>query len=428
MSKTGIIGAMNPSIPFTPALLQSLARQHGTPLWVYDAATIRQRIAALRAFDTIRFAQKANSNTHLLRLMREQGVVVDAVSRGEIERALAAGYTAAPDAQGAPHRASGIVFTADLFDHATLATVVRHRVPVNAGSIDMLHQLGGFSPAHPVWLRINPGFGHGHSNKTNTGGEHSKHGIWHTELPAALAAVAQHGLQLVGLHMHIGSGVDYIHLQQVCSAMVDLVKASGADVQAISAGGGLSIPYQAGEAPIDTAHYFSLWDAARRQIAAHLGHPVHLEIEPGRYLVAEAGVLLTEVRATKSMGSKHFTLVDAGFSDLMRPAMYGAYHAMSLIPGDATPRAALETVVAGPLCESGDVFTQAEGGVVLTRELPTAHVGDLLVLHDAGAYGASMSSNYNSRPLAAEVLVDGDTQRVIRRRQTVEELLSLEAI
>lgn len=186
--------------PFSNALLQTLARQHGTPLWVYDAATIRARIAELRAFDTIRFAQKANSNTHLLRLMREQGVVVDAVSRGEIERALAAGYTAAPDAQGA----SGIVFTADLFDAATLDTVVRHRVPVNAGSIDMLHQLGAVSPGHPVWLRINPGFGHGHSNKTNTGGEHSKHGIWHADLAAALEAIAQHGLHLVGLHMHIG--------------------------------------------------------------------------------------------------------------------------------------------------------------------------------------------------------------------------------
>jgi diaminopimelate decarboxylase len=414
--------------PFSNTLLQTLASQHGTPLWVYDAATIRQRIAELRAFDTIRFAQKANSNIHLLRLMREQGVVVDAVSRGEIERALAAGYTAAPDAQGA----SGIVFTADLFDHATLATVVQHRVPVNAGSIDMLHQLGAVSPGHAVWLRINPGFGHGHSNKTNTGGEHSKHGIWHAELEDALAAVKQHGLQLVGLHMHIGSGVDYAHLQEVCQAMVQLVKrateSGGIDMQAISAGGGLSIPYREGEPRIDIAHYFNLWDGARREIADHLGHAVHLELEPGRFLVAEAGVLLAEVRATKPMGTNHFTLLDAGFSDLMRPSMYGAFHGMSLIPADATPRATVDTVVAGPLCESGDVFTQAEGGVVLTRALPQARVGDLLVLHDAGAYGASMSSNYNSRPLAAEVLVDGDAHRLIRRRQTVAELLALESV
>jgi diaminopimelate decarboxylase len=411
--------------PFSPAQLRTLATQHGTPLWVYDAQTIRQRIADLQRFDTVRFAQKANSNLHLLRLMREQGVVVDAVSRGEIQRALAAGFTAAPNAQGA----SGIVFTADLLDHATLDTVVAHQIPVNAGSIDMLGQLGQRSPGHRVWLRINPGFGHGHSNKTNTGGEHSKHGIWHTELPAALAAVKAHGLHLVGLHMHIGSGVDYGHLQEVCAAMVALVKTSGADLEAISAGGGLSIPYQADEPRIDTDHYFSLWDAARREIASHLGHEVHLELEPGRYLVAEAGVLLTEVRATKHQGGQHFTLVDAGFSDLMRPSMYGAFHGMSLIPADGDEsRSRRATVVAGPLCESGDVFTQGEGGVVHTRDLPEARVGDLLVLHDAGAYGASMSSNYNSRPLIAEVLVDGDAHRLIRRRQTVDELLALESV
>src|SRR5450830_1919730 len=162
---------------FSPAQLGSLAEQFGTPLWVYDAATIGQRIAQLSNFDTVRFAQKACSNIHILKLMREQGVKVDAVSRGEIERALAAGYST-----GGTH--SEIVFTADVMDEATLATVVEHRVPVNAGSIDMLHQLAAASPGHAVWLRINPGFGHGHSNKTNTGGEHSKHGIWHTDLLA----------------------------------------------------------------------------------------------------------------------------------------------------------------------------------------------------------------------------------------------------
>ena len=417
--------------PFSPALLRSLAAEHGTPLWVYNAPTIRERIADLKRFDTVRFAQKANSNLHLLRLMREQGVVVDAVSRGEIERALAAGYTAAPNAQGAP----GIVFTADLFDHATLDTVVKHGIPVNAGSIDMLGQLGARSPGHRVWLRINPGFGHGHSNKTNTGGEHSKHGIWHTELPAALAAVAHHGLKLVGLHMHIGSGVDYSHLEQVCTAMVDLVKTSGADVQAISAGGGLSIPYTPGGDRIDTAHYFSLWDAARNAVAQHLGHAVHLEIEPGRFLVAESGALLTQVRASKHQGSQHFVLVDAGFGDLMRPAMYGAHHEMTVLPASGELPANAPThpsVVAGPLCESGDVFTQGEGGVVLTRDLPTAQVNDYLVIHDTGAYGASMSSNYNSRPLIAEVLVGPTTgngqqpARLIRRRQRMDELLALE--
>ncbi len=449
-----MIGAMtstNPNpgtaaaIHFKPASvaadeLQRLAQQHGTPLWVYDADTVRQRIQALRPFDVIRYAQKANSNIHLLRLMRAEGVKVDAVSLGEIERALLAGYVSGAmcgatraAAEGPPGEDHGeIVFTADLLDAATLHCVLRERIPVNAGSIDMLHQLGARSPGHAVWLRINPGFGHGHSNKTNTGGEHSKHGIWHADVPAALAAITQHGLKLIGLHMHIGSGVDYSHLQQVCQAMVALAANVVLPIQAISAGGGLSVPYRENDASIDTAHYFSLWDDARRQIAAARGHAIQLEIEPGRYLVAEAGVLLAEVRATKAMGANHFVLVDAGFNDLMRPSMYGSHHGISLLPAAGSASAASRplqaSVVAGPLCESGDVFTQGEGGVVLSRELPQAKVGDLLVFHDAGAYGASMSSNYNTRPLAAEVLVDGGQARLIRRRQTVQELLALECV
>jgi diaminopimelate decarboxylase len=414
--------------PFSSSTLAHIAKAHGTPLWAYDSATIKRQIAALRQFDVVRFAQKANSNTHILRLMRAQGVLVDAVSLGEIERALAAGY------QPGLHQGHyEIVFTADLLDRATLARVVELGIPVNCGSADMLDQLGAAHPGHPVWLRINPGFGHGHSNKTNTGGEHSKHGIWHAELPQALAKVRANGLQLIGLHMHIGSGVDYVHLQEVCGAMealVATVKAQGMDVSAISAGGGLSIPYQAGEPQIDTAHYFSCWDAARQRIATSLGHPVTLELEPGRYLVAESGVLVSEVRASKDVGSNHFVLVDAGFSDLMRPSMYGAFHGISVITaaGEASTAPAKDTVVAGPLCESGDVFTQGEGGVVQTRSLPAAQVGDLLVFHDAGAYGASMSSNYNTRPLIPEVLVEDGEVRVIRRKQTVAELLALESV
>ncbi len=415
--------------PFAPTTLASLAQQHGTPLWVYNAATIQRQVQALRQFDVVRFAQKANSNTHILRLMKSLGVVVDSVSLGEVERALAAGFT-----PGLHNGHAEIVFTADLLDRTTLPYLVELGIPVNCGSIDMLDQLGAASPGHPVWLRINPGFGHGHSNKTNTGGEHSKHGIWHGDLVAALETVRRNGLALQGLHMHIGSGVDYTHLQEVCGAMVDLVrtvKAQGLDLSAISAGGGLSIPYQAGEPTIDTAHYFSLWDAARRQIAQDLGHPVGLELEPGRYLVAESGVLVAEVRATKSQGSQHFVMVDAGFSDLARPAMYGSFHGMEILHADGTPAtgAVQPTVVAGPLCESGDVFTQGEGGVVLQRELPAARVGDLLVVHDTGAYGASMSSNYNTRPLIPEVLVETNGQaRLIRRKQTVAELIALEAV
>ncbi|MFC7779361.1 diaminopimelate decarboxylase [Pantoea sp. GCM10028869] len=411
----------NSETALTAANLLPLAQRYAGPFWAYDAAIIQQRIAQLGAFDVVRFAQKACSNIHILRLMRAAGVKVDSVSLGEIERAIAAGYQPGGE---------DIVFTADVFDQPTLTRIAELKVPVNAGSVDMLHQLGELSPGHAVWLRINPGFGHGHSQKTNTGGENSKHGIWHSDLPLALAAIQQHGLRLVGLHMHIGSGVDYGHLQQVCDAMVDQVVAFGQDLEAISAGGGLSIPYRFDEEAIDTQHYYGLWNGARERIAAHLGHAVKLEIEPGRFLVAESGVLVSQVRAVKEMGSRHFVLVDAGFSDLMRPSMYGSYHHISLLPvdGRALGDATVESVVAGPLCESGDVFTQLEGGKVETRALPVAQVGDYLVFHDTGAYGASMSSNYNSRPLIPEVLFENGAAREIRRAQTIQELLALELI
>ncbi len=410
---------MYPEFIDQPRRLHRLAEEHGTPLWVYKADVIAERIRQLRQFDVIRFAQKACSNIHILSFLRESGVLVDAVSAGEIERAVAAGY--------APNQ---IVFTCDVFDRHSLAQVVERRIDVNAGSIDMLEQLGACAPGHRAWLRINPGFGHGHSAKTNTGGENSKHGIWHEDAPRALAVIRKHGLKLVGLHMHIGSGVDYSHLAQVCGAMVDLVVRLDVDIEAISAGGGLAIPYRPGEATVDTSHYFTLWNEARRAIEAHLLHPVSLEIEPGRYLVAESGVLLAEVRATKAMGSKHYVLADAGFNDLMRPAMYGSFHGISVIDAQGALKVGgmQASIVGGPLCESGDVFTQGEQGVVAPVALPRAQVGDLLVFHDAGAYGASMSSGYNTRPLAAEVLIEGDTSRLVRRRQTVAELIALERV
>jgi diaminopimelate decarboxylase len=409
----------------TPELLSEIARRYGTPVYVYDASSVRRQLRTLEPFDRVRYAQKACPNLHLLRLLRSEGALVDCVSLGELERALLAGF--APHPQG--HE---IVFTADILTEEVLTRVVETGVPVNAGSADMLTQLGERQRRHPVWLRVNPGFGHGHSKKTNTGGESSKHGIWHETLPDALARVRAYDLDLVGLHMHIGSGVDTEHLGRVCDAMVGQVerlKAAGHDLRAISAGGGLPVPYRKGDPELDPAAHFRLWNDARRRIEGLLGHPVTLEIEPGRYLVAAAGVLLSEVRALKDVGANHFTLVDAGFNDLMRPTLYGSHHEISLIPrvGSLAGRPVRPSIVAGPLCESGDVFTQDSSGNVTPRDFPAATVGDLLVFSDAGAYGASMSSNYNSRPLPPEVLVDGSDIRLIRRRQTINELLALES-
>lgn len=398
------------------------ARALGTPLWLYEAEPIRQRARQLAAFDCVRYAQKANSNIHVLRLLRGMGVMVDAVSLGEIERALRAGYVPGTEAHE-------IVFTADIIDAATLARVVELGIPVNCGSPDMLRQVGLARPGHPVWLRINPGFGHGHNRKTNTGGPSSKHGIWHEEFEDSLRLVDEYGLRLVGLHMHIGSGVDYGHLHRVCDSMLDAVRRANRPLDAISAGGGLSVPYRPGEPEIDIAEYYAAWNKTRLDAEQITGGPIRLELEPGRYLVANAGLLIAEVRSVKQVADKHFVLIDAGFSDLARPIIYGSYHEIGFVTPAGLPVSGpvQAMAVAGPLCEAGDVFTQHDGGFVEFRDLPLPAVGDFAILRDTGAYGAAMSSNYNSRPLAPEVMLDGGTLSIIRKRQTIEQLLDLEA-
>ncbi len=400
-----------------------LVRQFGTPTYIYDEDLILQRIADLRRFDVIRYAQKACSNLAILDVMRRSGVLVDTVSSGEILRALRAGY--APQGDPPP-----IVYTADIFDRTALQMCLDHRLHVNVGSPDMIDQYGAMAPGSDLTLRVNPGFGHGHSQKTNTGGPQSKHGIWHEQLADCKQRARRHDLTITGIHMHIGSGTDLEHLSQVCGAMERAVHAVGDSVRMVSAGGGLPIPYRPEEQYVDLGEYFRLWDETRLRLASDLDHSVRLEIEPGRYLVAESGYLVTEIRAIKRMGENLFYLVDAGFNNLARPILYGAYHPMSLAAGDgdSTDRPLCDAVIGGPLCESGDIFTQEEGGFVCTRQLPEARVGDLLVIECAGAYGFVMSSNYNSKPLAAEVLVRDQQPLLIRTRQSLEELISGELI
>ncbi len=402
--------------PFDDELLRTLAREHGTPLFVYSADIIAARTRELAGFDVVRYAQKANSNLAILALLRRLGAQVDAVSAGEVARALRAGF--------APRE---IVFTADLFDAPALELVARTPVEVNAGSSAMLAQLARVRPKASVILRINPGFGHGHDRKVNTGGESSKHGIWHTELAATLDLARSLELRVRGLHVHIGSGSDLDNLTRVCAALQEFARRLGPELELISAGGGLPIPYRVDEPRLDVERLTRSWRDVKRVLESVAGHPIQLEVEPGRYLVAESGVLLTQVRGIKRTGSFDYALVDAGFHNLVRPAMYGAYHQISAV-GHAATAHTHPQVVAGPLCESADVFTQERGGTLVPQALPRVREGDLLCIHDAGAYAMSMASNYNSQPLAAEILVENGTPRVIRRRQTIDELFSNESL
>lgn len=402
--------------------ITEIARRFGTPTYVYDAAKIIERIDDLKSFDYVRFAQKACSNLAILDLARRRGALVDAVSAGEIHRAIAAGYVP----QGDP---PPIVYTADLFDHDSLEAVVSQGIHVNCGSPDMIDQLGERAPGRTITLRVNPGFGHGHSRKTNTGGEQSKHGIWHEQLMDCLRRADHHGLSVTGIHLHIGSGTDLEHLSQVCGALEKLALEIGRSLTSLSAGGGLPTRYKPEDTYVDLDVYWRLWDATRRRLEAAFGHKLHLEVEPGRYLVAESGYLISEIRAVKKMGGNTFYLVDAGFNNLARPILYGSYHPISI--AFANPREnghTQEVVVGGPLCESGDIFTQADGGFVQTRALPAARVGDFLVIECAGAYGAAMGSNYNSKPLAAEVMVQAGDAHLIRERQSLGDLIRGERI
>ncbi len=225
-----------------------LANEFGTPTFVYDASMIAQRIADLQAFDCVRYAQKACSNLAIVDFVRRQGALVDSVSAFEVRRALSAGYSA----QGDP---PPVVYTADVFDAQTLDLVIEKEIHVNCGSPDMIDQYGSRAPDREITLRINPGFGHGHSQKTNTGGEQSKHGIWHEQLGDCVARARKYGLKVTGLHMHIGSGTDLEHLSQLCGAMEKAAAAPGGDLKSISAGGGLPIAYPQNESYVDLDGY-----------------------------------------------------------------------------------------------------------------------------------------------------------------------------
>ncbi|WP_309473806.1 diaminopimelate decarboxylase [Acinetobacter bereziniae] len=402
-------------------IIQEIRHDFGTPFWLYDESKILKRIESLKQFDVIRYAQKANSNIHILKIMLKNQVCVDSVSLGEIEKATLAGFS---NKEG---RASSIVYTSDMIDAETIRRVIELNIPINAGSPQMLEQIGRVKEGHSVWLRINPGFGHGHSNKTNTGGINSKHGIWHESLNECYELIEKYKLNLVGLHMHIGSGVDYDHLAMVCDAMVKHAKECPFPIQAISAGGGISVPHTDNEKDIDIEKYFSIWDKARKEIESFYKKKITLEIEPGRLLVSDSGYLVTEIRALKKMGSNNFVITNSGFNDLMRPAMYGSSHKISLIKNKDTKEQTIQSsIIAGSLCESGDVFTQDSLGIPQKVSIPTPQVEDLIVIHNCGAYGASMSSNYNSKLLSPEFLLRKSKYEIIRKKQSFEQLFQLE--
>jgi diaminopimelate decarboxylase len=399
-----------------------LASRFGTPLYVYDASVIRAQIENVReAFAGLPFrpfyAMKANSNLSILRLVHEHGFGCDAVSPGEIFLALRAGFT--PDE---------IWFTCSNVSDEDLLAIPDPRIVVNVNSMSEIDRCLALALPNPIALRINPDVGAGHHADVITAGESVKFGIDLAEVETARMLVEDSGRSVVGLHAHIGSGVDTPGpLLDSASRLLQL--ATGFEhLRWINFGGGMSIPYRPGEREFPIAEY----GAELTRLAAPFLRARNLTaiLEPGRYIAAPSGTLLARVTTKRISAGVEWVGVDTGFNHLVRPSKYDAYHhilnatrgseaSLRTSWDDSRPRE--EVVVAGNLCESGDVFTR-EKGRVATRRLDPVNVGDLLAFCDAGAYGFSMASHYNARLLPAEVMVDGGDARVIRQRQDVEEL------
>jgi diaminopimelate decarboxylase len=403
-----------PSEEFDGVDLHALARRVSTPTHVYSASAIRQRIAALqdalRGMDAqVCYAVKANSNIATLQLMAQAGIGADIVSAGELERSLRAGI--------APARIvfSGVGKTDEEIDRALAVGVARF----NVESRDELQALQRQACARQVVahaaVRINPDVDAQTHAKISTGRSENKFGVGIDEARHWFADATRFPhVRLDGLHVHIGSQIlslDPIRLalQRVAAFWRELA-AAGYPIASIDVGGGLGVCYRAGiDRALDATDYA---DAIRT--ALH-GFDGRILLEPGRWLVAEAGMLLTRVIRIKHGEQRTFLVLDAAMNDLLRPSLYGAWHDIVRI-GDE-PRAMARYDIVGPVCESGDTLAQA-------RDLPECAAGDLLTIRNTGAYGASMASTYNSRPLAAEVLVDNGRFAIVRRRQDVDEMIA----
>ncbi len=414
-------------------VIKRVVQAAGTPVWVYDAGMLRRQVGAVLgatrpAGVQVRYAMKACPATRVLREMRALGVWIDAVSGNEVLRARHAGFLGG----GEP---PVILFTSDVFRDQAQAVVMAEGVLPNLGSPGMVQELARAGYRGPIGLRVNPGFGHGHVPACDTGGPSSKHGIWWNQAADTARAAVQAGQRVVMLHAHIGSGAEPAelfdnlrHLVTVFAALFDSLP----DVEAVSLGGGVPYNYHDPHAQIDLSQLTDLLLTARPQLEAAARRPLRLEIEPGRFLVASAGCLVTRVTDVKHTETNArgpgmtYVMVDAGMTDLLRRALYGAYHRMSVL-GTGADRIPEPLVVAGPLCESGDVFTRQADAILAPRHLPRPDPGDVLIVHDVGAYGYAMSSNYNSIGRAPQVWLEEDgSWQWMSRRETLADLLRTE--
>ena len=393
--------------------LRRLAERVPTPFHAYSANAIRGRIAglqqALQGMDTMLcYAVKANSNLAVLQLMADAGVGADIVSSGELWRALHAGIPAERIVF------SGVGKTAREIAEALAAGIQRFNLE-SADELDMLQTLAAeLSVTARAAVRINPDVDAQTHAKISTGKAENKFGVSIDEARRWFAHAARFpNVRLDGLHVHIGSQILSVEPFRLALARVAAfwreLEATGHAIASIDVGGGLGVRYRDGQAPIEPEIYAGV---IREALAGFHGR---ILLEPGRYLVAEAGVLLTRVVRIKQGERRRFLVLDAAMNDLLRPSLYDAWHDIVALVDEPRPRHRYDGV--GPVCETGDTFA-------VDRELPELRAGDLVLIRTTGAYGAAMASTYNSRPLAAEVLLDRGRHAIVRRRQTFEDMVA----
>jgi len=398
-----------------------VSERFGTPCYIYDRATLEATALRALAFPapygfTLRYAMKANPSRGILAVFQALGLHVDASSDWEVERALRAGF--------APEQ---ILLTSQMPSHR-IVEHIRRGVFLNACSLHQLEAFGRATPGRTVAVRMNPGLGSGSTKRTNTGGPSASFGIWHDYAAEVKTLAARYGLTIGTLHTHIGSGTEPEVWKRATRMTLDLV-AQFPDVAAVNLGGGFKVGRMPEEPSVDmdvvAAHVRSELEAFRQRD----GRALRLEIEPGTYLVAQAGAVVATCMdvVDTGRGGYLFAKLDTGMTEVTRPSLYGAQHPIDVL---VTGREPAEVVFVGPCCESGDILTPAPGDpeALGPRWVPRPQAGDLVVVGGAGAYCAAMSTiNYNSYPQAPEVMLEPDgTLRLLRKRQSLDQMLANE--
>jgi diaminopimelate decarboxylase len=408
----------------SPEQVRHIAAEFDTPLYVYSEKWLRQRAQETLAFPnafglTVRYAMKACPNRNVLRLFSEMGLHFDASSGFEVHRALAAGIPAGHislSAQELPE---------------DLETLLDLGMIINATSLQQIQTVGALRPGRGIGLRFNPGLGSGGTNRTNVGGPASSFGIWHESAGEAKSLLETYGLRCLRIHSHIGSGSDPEVWQKVAFLNLALVRLFP-DVTTLDLGGGFKVGRMSTEKSTDLQQVGAPIRQALLDFATETGRKLHLEIEPGTYLVANAGAVISRIQDKVSTGALGYTFyrLDTGMTDVLRPSLYGAQHPLIVVGREQDPVETEEAIVVGHCCESGDILTPAPGDAeaLKPRLLQKGEIGDFMVIEGTGAYCAAMSTNgYNSFPASPEVLLQADGHiRRIRRKQEVESLWALE--